>query len=313
MSGPLTDVSAWDILMGYAPETEGMGLGERSAILVDRLARSVVPDALERPVDALFARVTGRVPSAAETSEAWPDRHSYLSTGTTYSTRPSPAVLSDAWANRHAYFSQGPNYGTGPSPAMLSDAWADRHRYLRTGPAPEDMPELIDMGWGITTPEYAKRVDPEGYSLYEMFADMLAGGGTGGSGGGGGGGGDALDWARLEEDRKQWAEQLALEYASLQQQAELERLQREQQQRQFAAQLGQALNELMSQNWESALPWTLPSGTEYAPAFEPGGAVERLARIGGAEYTPQRLAVSNPPSRETLNQWLNDAIALWGK
>jgi hypothetical protein len=61
------------------------------------------------------------------------------------------------------------------------------------------------------------------------------------------------------------AEQLALEYASLQQQAELERLHGEQQQRQFAAQTWQALNELMSQNWESALPWTLPSGTDMRP------------------------------------------------
>jgi hypothetical protein len=73
------------------------------------------------------------------------------------------------------------------------------------------------------------------------------------------------------------------------------------------------MNELTSRNWETGLPWTLPKGTQYAPGAEPGGALAGIAKAANVGYTPQPLAVSNPPSRETMNQWLQDALAAFGR
>ncbi len=264
MSGPLTDVSAWDILMGYAPETEGMGLGERSAILVDRLARSVVPDALERPVDALLARVTGRVPSAAETSEAWPDRHSYLSTAPRTArdhhhrfclTRGPTATPTSFKARTMAHARPRDAIRRLGRPAPLPPHRASAGLHART-----DRHGLGDHDTRVRQARRSRRLRP----LRECSPTCLPVAAPA----------DRWRWQRrwgcpgLGAPRRRpqaVAEQLALEYASLQQQAELERLHGEQQQRQFAAQTWQALNELMSQNWESALPWTLPSGTDMRP------------------------------------------------
>ena len=133
-----------------------------------------------------------------------------------------------------------------------------------------------------------------------------------GAGGLGGGTDNSLGWAQLAQSQQEFAQRMALEQQALAQQADMARLQREQQQREMAGALGQALNQLSSQNWETGLPWTLPKGTQHAPGFEPGGPASNIARIGGTTFTPQPLAVSNPPSRETLSQWLDDALSRWG-
>ena len=135
----------------------------------------------------------------------------------------------------------------------------------------------------------------------------------GGLGGSGGGADNSLGYAQLAQQQEEFAARMALEQQALAQQAELARLQREEQRRQVAMQIGQAMNELTSRNWETGLPWTLPKGTQYAPGAEPGGALAGIAKAANVGYTPQRLAVSNPPSRETMEQWLNDALAAWGR
>jgi hypothetical protein len=132
-------------------------------------------------------------------------------------------------------------------------------------------------------------------------------------GGGAGGGTDnSLGWANLDLQREQMAQQAQQFAASLAQAAEIERQRREQQQREMAAAMGQFLAGQQSQNWNNALPYRLPSGTQYAPGFEPGGAANRLAQIAQAAYTAPKLAVSNPPSRRDMEKWLEDAIKRFG-
>jgi len=130
--------------------------------------------------------------------------------------------------------------------------------------------------------------------------------------GAGGGTDNSLGWANLDLQREQMAQQQAQFAASLAQAAEIERQRREQQQREMAAAMGQFLAGQQSQNWNNALPYRLPSGTQYAPGFEPGGAANRLAQIAQAAYTAPKLAVSNPPSRGDMEKWLEDAIKRFG-
>lgn len=42
------------------------------------------------------------------------------------------------------------------------------------------------------------------------------------------------------------------------------------------------------QKYLDAQPYTLPKGAEYAPGFQPGGAVQEASRLAGVNYTPQR-------------------------
>jgi hypothetical protein len=130
---------------------------------------------------------------------------------------------------------------------------------------------------------------------------------------GGGGADNSLAWAQMEMERQQWADRMALEQQQMAQAAELARLEREQRAREMAASIGQFLANQSSQNWNAGLPWTLPRGTQYAPGFEPGGPAARLAQIGGAQYTPPPLAVSNPPSRETMAAWVDEALQQFGR
>ena len=161
-------------------------------------------------------------------------------------------------------------------------------------------PEMVNTPWGeMTRADYDEFMAT--YGDYDMY------------GGFGGGADNSLGYAQLAQQQEEFAARMALEQQALAQQAELARLQREEQRRQVAMQIGQAMNELTARNWETGLPWTLPKGTQYAPGAEPGGALAGIAKAANVGYTPQRLAVSNPPSRETMEQWLNDALAAWGR
>lgn len=107
----------------------------------------------------------------------------------------------------------------------------------------------------------------------------------------------------------QLAQQQAYQQAQMAQQAELARLAREEQRRQMAAQIGQAITQMQSQQWSQALPTVLPRGTQYAPGMEPGGAASGLYSIAGLQYQPQRIVPSPAPSRKEMEQWIKAAIS----
>jgi hypothetical protein len=56
----------------------------------------------------------------------------------------------------------------------------------------------------------------------------------------------------------------------------------------------------------------LPKGTQHAPGFEPGGAANRLAQMARTTYKAPQLAVSNPPSRNEMEKWLDAALKRYG-
>lgn len=130
--------------------------------------------------------------------------------------------------------------------------------------------------------------------------------------GGGGGADNSLGYAQLAWDKERAAVQDAQYAQSLAQAAEQARLEREQRQREAAMAAGQLISQLQSQNWETGLPWVLPEGTQYAPGFEPGGPASRLAQMARTAYDAPRLAVSNPPSREDMERWLESALKRFG-
>jgi hypothetical protein len=127
-----------------------------------------------------------------------------------------------------------------------------------------------------------------------------------------GGADNSLGWANLDLQREQMAQQAAQYAQSMAQAAEIERQRREQQQREMAAAMGQAIAQMQSQNWQTGLPWRLPSDTQYAPGFEPGGAANRLAQMAQAAYNAPRIVPSNPPSREDMESWLEEAMKRFG-
>jgi len=129
----------------------------------------------------------------------------------------------------------------------------------------------------------------------------------------------SLDWAelalqerqlQLQEQQMMLADARARE--QLAQQMQIANLQQQQAQRGMAAQMGQTIAGLQSQNWATALPYKLPTGTQYAPGFGPGGAASQLARMTGTRYTPQRLAPAPEPTVEEMEDWLESAIAQFG-
>jgi hypothetical protein len=184
----------------------------------------------------------------------------------------------------------------GPStPGVNPNVNAYQRSEAKHGPAPEI--------YGSVPPSAGATGEP---TMEDLMALL------GMAGMGGGGTDNSLGWANLDLQREQMAQQQAQFAASLAQAAEIERQRREQQQREMAAAMGQFLAGQQSQNWNNALPYRLPSGTQYAPGFEPGGAANRLAQIAQAAYTAPKLAVSNPPSRGDMEKWLEDAIKRFG-
>lgn len=175
------------------------------------------------------------------------------------------------------------------------------------GPATPQPPGLGSPLYGSYVPTRGTTVPMNPAAQGPTMDDLMAL-----LGGMGGGTDNSLGWANLDLQREQMAQQQAQFAASLAQAAEIERQRREQQQREMAAAMGQFLAGQQSQNWNNALPYRLPSGTQYAPGFEPGGAANRLAQIAQAAYTAPKLAVSNPPSRGDMEKWLEDAIKRFG-
>lgn len=190
-----------------------------------------------------------------------------------------------------------PSYGFAPTPGTtMSPAYSP----ARAGSLPAPPSSL---------PQFAGPPAPGANSGEMTMEDLMS---LLGMAGLGGGTDNSLGWANLDLQREQMAQQAQQFAASLAQAAEIERQRREQQQREMAAAMGQFLAGQQSQNWNNALPYRLPSGTQYAPGFEPGGAANRLAQIAQAAYTAPKLAVSNPPSRGDMEKWLEDAIKRFG-
>lgn len=127
---------------------------------------------------------------------------------------------------------------------------------------------------------------------------------TGGGGGGGGGASKAMTEYQAEQARLAWAE--------LAQQKALQEAQIAAQRRQVAMQIGEALAAQASANWQRGMPYMLPKGTKYAPNFEPGGAMNVLADLGGYGYNPVPLAEANPPSMSELEGYIRNALSKWG-
>ncbi len=188
-----------------------------------------------------------------------------------------------------------PQFAGPATPGVNPNVNAYQRSEAKHGPAPEI--------YGSVPPSAGATVEP---TMEDLMALL------GMAGMGGGGTDNSLGWANLDLQREQMAQQAQQFAASLAQAAEIERQRREQQQREMAAAMGQFLAGQQSQNWNNALPYRLPSGTQYAPGFEPGGAANRLAQIAQAAYTAPKLAVSNPPSRGDMEKWLENAIKRFG-
>jgi hypothetical protein len=143
--------------------------------------------------------------------------------------------------------------------------------------------------------------------------DLMSLLGMAGMGGAGGGGTDnSLGYAQLALQREQMAQEAAQFAQSLAQAAEIERQRREQQQREMAAQIGNAISGYQSQQWATGLPWRLPEGTQYAPGMEPGGVASRLAQMARTAYNAPQIVESNGPSRQDMERWLESALRKFG-
>jgi hypothetical protein len=106
-------------------------------------------------------------------------------------------------------------------------------------------------------------------------------------------------WATLEWQKQQYAQEMAWQQAQF---AAQQALAREQLQKQIEEQRreAQAQAELQRQNllqaaWEKSLPYRLNSSQEYAPGWEAGGLIDQMYRSVGTPYTPTPLTHSNAP------------------
>ena len=123
---------------------------------------------------------------------------------------------------------------------------------------------------------------------------------------------NSLGWAQLDW-QKQRAQMEDAQFAqSLAQAMQIEQARQAQQQREMAAQLGNAIAGYQSQQWATSLPWKLPTGTQYAPGMEPGGAASRMAQMARTAYNAPRVVESNAPSREEMERWLESALRKFG-
>ncbi len=113
------------------------------------------------------------------------------------------------------------------------------------------------------------------------------------------------NWAQMAQAR-------ALEEAQIAAANERARLQQQQRQREMAAQVGQAIAAMQAEVWRQGMPFTLPQGTTYAPGFERGGPVSGLYAMGGSQYTPTPMAVTNPPTAQEMERWVQDAMRRFG-
>ena len=153
---------------------------------------------------------------------------------------------------------------------------------------------------GMSVPQNAANQGPTMDDLMAMLGGM------------GGGTDNSLGWAQLDW-QKQRAQMEDAQFAqSLAQAMQIEQARQAQQQREMAAQLGNALAGYQSQQWATSLPWKLPTGTQYAPGMEPGGAASRMAQMARTAYNAPRVVESNAPSRSEMEKWLEDAMRKFG-
>lgn len=161
-------------------------------------------------------------------------------------------------------------------------------------------PLLDALGLGEGDLEALAMAMFDGYGGYGGYTDPYAGDYL------------ALEQQAFQEGVRQFNEEMQLRQAQLAQQAEMERLAREQRRREMAAQIGQHVANLQSQMWAEGIPNTLPTGTQFAPGFEPGGPVHAMYRQAGLNYQPTRLAETPPPSQEQMTAWIEDIMRRFG-
>jgi hypothetical protein len=123
---------------------------------------------------------------------------------------------------------------------------------------------------------------------------------TTGGGGGGGGGGPMTEYQKA---------QIALDWAQLAQQKALQEAQLAAQRRAVAMQIGEALAQQASANWQRGMPYMLPKEMQYAPGFEAGGGMQALANLGGYTYNPQQIGAAPSPN---LESFVREALKRWG-
>lgn len=85
-----------------------------------------------------------------------------------------------------------------------------------------------------------------------------------------------------------------------------------QSQREMAAAIGRQLVSTRGQTWAQGLPYELPRGTQFAPGFGQGGPASRLAKMGGAQFTPMRIAPSPAPNPQQLMTLVQQAMQQFG-
>ena len=166
---------------------------------------------------------------------------------------------------------------------------------------PEPFPSTnVPSGQGIYQPNGAT-----GEPTMEDLMSLLGMAGLGGTD-------NSLGYAQLALQREQMAQDAAQFAQSLEQARQIEAARQAQAQREAALAVGQFMAQQQSQNWQAGMPFVLPAGTSYAPGFEPGGPASRLAQMAHAAYTAPQLAVSNGPSRQDMERWLESALRKFG-
>jgi len=140
--------------------------------------------------------------------------------------------------------------------------------------------------------------------------------------------GDTTRYYALAEAQQAWKKELQQRQMTLQEQQQraqeayqqqqlaqqwaMAEMQRQQQAREMAAQIGTQTAGLQSQMWNQALPYALPSGTQYAPGFGPGGAVAGLAALGRTPYVPTQMTPYPMPTQQQIMEWVRQAMAQYG-
>jgi len=190
-------------------------------------------------------------------------------------------------------------------------------RFLRStgGVRPLIPEEISDIPMGMRQPTWAQYMKEQGITIPNMSPQTyldLPGPYTPGHLG------EALvqtPYATDEMDmrteaEKQWEQEQGLREKELAQRMQIAQMEAELERQQMAAQVGQTVAQLASQNWAAGMPYALPRGTQYAPGFASGGPVHHLAQMSGrSQFTPFRIAPNNPPSSGELMSIINRAIA----
>lgn len=117
---------------------------------------------------------------------------------------------------------------------------------------------------------------------------------------------------RFGLSQQQFAGQQEYQQQSLAQARMIALQQLAQAQRELAAAIGGQVAGIQAQTWAAGLPHELPTGTQFAPGMGPAGPASRLARMGGAQFTPMRIAPSPPPSPQQQFNLYHQAMGRFG-